>query len=61
MFQTMNCKRCGRQIITMTKPVFSSESTMKKWQGICQYCVTEKEKMQMMMDMNGDVRRKING
>lgn len=58
MFETMNCKRCGRQIISLTRPVFSSEETMNKWKGICQYCVTEKEKAQMMIDMNIDVSRK---
>lgn len=54
------CKRCGKVISTMTAPIHSSMETMKKWSGICAGCLTEKEKFQIMLDMNGDIRRRTN-
>lgn len=50
------CKRCGKKISTMTSPIYSSISTMNKWHKICSNCITEKEKIQMMMDMNNDIK-----
>ena len=58
MLKITKCKRCGREIATLTEPIYSSEETMKKWQGICSRCVTDKEAFEMMMDLNKDVRRK---
>ena len=52
------CKRCGKSISTLTAPIYSSVATMKKWQGICSSCATEKEKFQMMLEMNGDIQKK---
>ncbi len=57
MLTTIKCKRCGKEISTLTKPLHSSTKTMNKWRGICQNCITEKEMALMMLDMNDDVKK----
>ena len=54
------CKRCGKKLTTMASPIHSSVETMKKWQGICAGCLSEKEKFQIMLDMNRDIQRRTN-
>lgn len=56
MLAETNCKRCGKRIVTMTQPIHSSAATMAKWSGICSSCVTDAERIEMMMDMNNDVK-----
>lgn len=51
---------CGysTKCIKFTKsPINSSVATMKKWQGICSSCLTDKEKFMLMLDMNNDIKR----
>ena len=50
------CKRCGKKLSTMTAPIHSSAATMYKWNRICSSCITDQERMLMMMDMNNDVK-----
>lgn len=52
------CKRCGKNISTMTAPIHSSAATMYKWNRICSSCITDQERMQMMIEMNNDVKAK---
>lgn len=56
---TTKCKRCGKQIASMSQPVYSSQATMNKWRGICKDCVSDAERFQMMQDMNEDVKEKM--
>ena len=56
---TTNCKRCGKKITTMSQPIYTSNSTMKKYQGICSGCMTDKEEREMMFAMNRDIQRKL--
>ena len=51
------CKRCGKEITTMTKPIYTSDATMKKYQCICSSCMSDKEQMEMMLSMNNDIKR----
>lgn len=57
MLTTTKCKRCGKSITTLTSPINSSVATMKKWQGICSSCLTDKEKFKLMLDMNNDIKK----
>lgn len=57
MLTTTKCKRCGKPITTLISPINSSVATMKKWQGICSSCLTDKEKFMLMLDMNNDIKR----
>ena len=51
------CKRCGKEITTMAKPIYTNDATMKKYQGICSSCMSDKEQMEMMLSMNNDIKR----
>ena len=53
------CKRCGKKIFAMERPIMSSQDTMEKWRGICSNCLSDQEKFQMMTDMNRDVSAKL--
>lgn len=55
MYKT-NCKRCSKEIYTLSKPIYSSKETMEKWQGICSGCITPEEEMEMFY---GDMRRDV--
>lgn len=59
MLQETTCKRCGRKITTMTNAVNTSESTRVKWSGICGRCITDTERFEMMLDMNADIKSRI--
>lgn len=52
------CKRCGKKLSTMAAPIHSSAATMNKWNRICSSCITDQERMQMMIEMNNDVKAK---
>lgn len=60
MLTETKCKRCGKRITSLTAPIYSSAATMAKWSGICAGCMTEKEKFQLMLEMNCDVKRRAN-
>lgn len=53
------CKRCGKEITSMRKPIYTSNDTMNKYKEICSGCMTEKEQMEMMLAMNNDIRRNM--
>lgn len=59
MLEETTCKRCGKRLMTLTEPIFCSEATMEKWKGICAGCVTEKEKAEMMLEFNADIKNRI--
>ena len=59
MLQTMRCKRCGREIATMSRPIYSTPEVMQKWQGICSRCITDKERFELMQDMNMGIQKKF--
>ncbi|MEE3344469.1 MAG: DUF2688 domain-containing protein [Bacilli bacterium] len=53
------CKRCGKIIYTLAQPIFSSNETMHKYQGICASCMSEQERFHMMLSMNNDLRNSL--
>ena len=59
MLSTTRCKRCGKELATLNRPIYSSVSTMNKYQGICKDCMSKSEQFNMMLDMNDDVRNKV--
>lgn len=58
MLTETKCRRCGKRVTTLKTPIWSSAATMAKWSGICAGCISEKEKLQMLLDMNDDVKRR---
>ena len=58
MLRETKCRRCGKKITTMISPIHSSGDTMRKWQGICAGCLSEKEQFEMLLEMREDVKRK---
>lgn len=53
------CKRCGKEITTMFKPIYTSNETMQKYQGICSSCMSETEYTQMLFSMNNDISNRF--
>lgn len=53
------CRRCGKEITSMRSPIYTGGGTMRKYQGICAGCMSEKEKFEMMIAMNNDVKNRI--
>lgn len=39
----INCKRCGRSIYTVNRPIYGSEKIKKQYGGICEACTTPEE------------------
>lgn len=52
------CKRCGKEITSLKRPIFSSGATMAKYAGICAGCMSDKEQFEMLLAMNTDISRK---
>lgn len=37
----------------------TSEATRVKWSGICGRCITDAERFEIMLDMNADIKNRI--
>ncbi len=53
------CRRCGKELYTMAYPINGSLETMHKYQGICCECITNKENMEMLMEIGKDIQAKF--
>lgn len=59
---TVKCRRgCGKTLATTSRSIWGiSESIRKKYQGICEDCMTESEKKELFAASISAVRRTIN-
>jgi len=58
---TMKCRRgCGTTLATMNRSIWGmSPETVKKFQGICENCMTEEEKRELQEASINAVKKKI--
>ncbi|WP_442852231.1 DUF2688 domain-containing protein [Butyrivibrio sp. WCD3002] len=52
------CRRCGKELYTLANPINGSLETMHKYQGICRDCISNKENLEMLMDIGKDIQAK---
>ena len=41
------CKRCGKMLASLVKPIHMSGATQKRFKGICGDCMTDEERFDL--------------
>ena len=44
----MPCKRCGKMVASLVKPIHLSAETQAHFKGICGNCMTEEERFDLL-------------
>lgn len=55
MLRVTKCKRCGKEISTLDKPIHTNKAIQQKYAGVCANCMSDKEKAEMYFAMNDAV------
>ena len=42
------CKRCGRKVYGVNRPIVSSQATYDRFAGICEDCFTDDDREQLL-------------
>lgn len=42
--QAVPCRRCGREILSLTGPLYGAREAYEKYAGICDRCTTPEER-----------------
>jgi hypothetical protein len=48
--QKVNCPRCNKEVYTVVRSLTGAESARRKYQGICNQCITPEENEEMMRE-----------
>lgn len=49
-----SCRRCGKPVFGIDRPIHASQATYAKWQGICEDCVSADEENQVLHEIGAD-------
>lgn len=53
------CRRCGTPLATASKSIWGDESTKKKYELICEKCLTPDEKSDMFNRQANNIRNRF--
>lgn len=53
------CKRCGKPLASLTQSIWGANDAQTKYAGICEGCMTEKEKQELQNMVNTAVLQRI--
>lgn len=53
------CKRCGKPLVSLNKSIWGANDAQTKYAGICEGCMTEKEKQELQNMVNTAVLQRI--
>lgn len=56
--ETKSCRRCGRQVMGINRPIHASQATYDKWNGICDECISEEENNDMLHEIAANIMDK---
>lgn len=57
----IKCKRFGKKIASLNRPLWSSQATFDLYSGICSDCMTREEKGQLDLAQKNDVKSRLGG
>jgi len=54
-----SCKRCGKPLTVSSGSFWGANAAHKKFSGICEKCITPKERKEMQAEITNAVHKKI--
>jgi hypothetical protein len=54
---TSSCRRCGRAVSTLNRPIHASRQTFNRYRAICDACMPEEEQRECVDAIARDILR----